>query len=1199
MQIKELFTKPIDRPIVGVIKADQSDADSVWQELEEYVVTKELDEHLRKFFDAYLQTIDNPKDPAISGRIGVWVSGFFGSGKSHFIKILSYLLENREVTKDGVTKRAIEFFADKIQDPMLAGDIKRAVNSDVDVILFNIDSKADSTDGRDAILRVFLKVFNEKLGFSGDHPHIAHMERYLAGKGKLDAFRAAYEVSSGESWESERDAYQFHTDTVAKALTKALGKDIKDADNWLERFEGDFSLSVENLAKWVREYLDDKGPKHRIVFLADEIGQFIGQDTHLMLNLQTIAEDLGTACAGRAWVVVTSQEDIDAVLGEVRASKANDFSKIQGRFQLRRSLSSANVDEVIQKRLLAKTDAAKSELAATYKAKVDILKNQLSFNNVGMTLRPYADDMDFVNVYPFAPYQFVLVQKIFETVRKAGATGIHLARGERSMLDAFQTAAISVSTEQADILVPLHRFYPAIESFLEGVVKSTIDNAASDASLEPFDGLVLRTLFLIRYVDEIKGNVDNLVTLFIDCIDANRLALRNEIEASLQRLEKVTLISRSGEDYFFLTNEERDISREIKAVDLNSAEEAKLLGEIIFDDVLGSLRKYRYPLNNKDFGVNRLCDLHPYGTRTDGDLVVSVVTPLCDDYEMFGDAKCITQSTEDHGQVLIKLDNEKSLGRELRTYLQTEKYIAHKSDGSAPSTTMTILRERAHENRQRRERLKAFVDRLLREGRYYAAGQLRENKATSAKAAIDDTLNYLVENTFPKLGMLTYTSKNPQTEIKAVLAAPPTDGLRLEGGDANPEALKEVAGYVDLMNARNHQVVLYDLIENRFGRRPFGWNDWEVLLLVVRLVMAGEISLVLDGATLSSDRIYNAIEGTNKWRRVTVVKRKTVDKGNIQAARNIAKDVFGTLAPDGEDALSTFIMKGFEGWLSDLQRWKPLADTGSYPGGSDIANALGVVNKTLTIVNTYEFIGHFIERKDDLLELTETMAELRNFYNSQRPAWDTLRAAHGIFQSNRYELDKNADAASGLGRIEEILNASAPYDMIKEAEGLIEKVGKVNDGLVKLRRKQAVEHIDERIDAVKEALEALGNADPELSNACLHPLQAIRKRVEGQDSLAHVEAAQGEAGDAQYDALDRIDAEKARRKAEADGKTQGANDHGQSGYAHEPRETVVLKPANLTTKHWLESEEDVDAFLERLREELLKNLKDNKRVRIQ
>ncbi|MGB5825771.1 MAG: BREX system P-loop protein BrxC, partial [Pseudomonas mandelii] len=352
MLIKNLFTRPINRSINGVIKADQDDAESVWQELDEYVITRELDQHLRSFFESYLAALDNPQ--AASGRVGVWISGFFGSGKSHFLKILSYLLENKRVSREGDTRQAIDFFERKIADPMLAADIKRAIAADTDVLLFNIDSKADSGDGRDAILRVFLKVFNERLGFCGDHPHIAHMERYLDDQGKFVAFKQAFAEASGSTWEDERDAYHFQVDALATALSQTLGQEIKDADAWVERFENDFNLNVESFAKWVKDYLDKRGKDQRIVFLVDEVGQFIGQDTHLMLSLQTITENLGTVCGGRAWVLVTSQEDIDAVLGEVRASKANDFSKIQGRFKTRLSLSSGNVDEVIQRRLLDK-----------------------------------------------------------------------------------------------------------------------------------------------------------------------------------------------------------------------------------------------------------------------------------------------------------------------------------------------------------------------------------------------------------------------------------------------------------------------------------------------------------------------------------------------------------------------------------------------------------------------------------------------------------------------------------------------------------------------------------------------------------------------------------------------------------------------------------------------------------------------------
>lgn len=1201
MKVKEIFERPIGRPINGVIKAEQFDSESVWQELDEYIVTKELDVHLRKFFEAYLNAIDNARDPDVASRVGVWVSGFFGSGKSHFIKILSYLLANREVSKDGKTRKAIEFFDNKLEDPMLAADINRAVGSSVDVILFNIDSKASNTEGRDVILRVFLKVFNELLGYCGDHPHIAHMERYLAQKGKLQAFQDALSADFGIDWLLERDAYQFHSDALAASLSKVLGDEIKDADSWLDRFEKDFGLSVESFAKWVKEYLDSKGPDHRIVFLVDEIGQFIGQDTHLMLNLQTITENLGTVCQGRAWIVVTSQEDMDAVLGDLRASKTNDFSKIQGRFRTRLSLSGANADEVIQKRLLTKNEPASKALQAVYEQKADILKNQLSFKNVGMTLKPYASKEDFAAVYPFAPYQFQLVQKIFESSRKYGATGLHLAKGERSMLDAFQTGALDVATDEIGVLVPLYRFYPAIESFLEGVVRRAIESVKSNPSLQAFDEQVLKTLFLIRYVDEITGNVDNLVTLFIDEIDADRLKIRNRIEASLQRLEKETLVNRNGEDYFFLTNEERDISREIKDVDLSSGEETRLLGELVFDEVLGSLRKYRYPLNNRDFGIARLCDLHPYGARSEGDLAVSIITPLSDEYGAFNDARCITQSTMDDGQVVIRLDDDKALAREIRTYLQTDKYIKRKHDGSVPPTTVKILRERADENRERRERLKLLIDRLMREAKYCAAGQVRAPAAGSAGAAVEDALGYLVQNTFPKLSFLKHPSKNPQAEIRAVLSAPMDEGLGLENsGTANADALKEVLNYVALMASKSHKVVLYDLIEDRFGRRPYGWNEWETVLLVARLVMMGELSLVSDGTTLTPDAIFSAVDGPNKWRRITVLKRQTVDRASLQKARAIAKDVFQQIAPDGEDALTAHVRAALSGWDRSLNSWRPLAETRSYPGSAAIADALGVIAKALAIQDSFQFLGHFIEYKDDFLDLADSVAELQNFYDAQKPTWDKLRKARQGFDLNRYELVKDDDAAAGLKRIEEILAAESPYGMIKDAETLISRVGEINNRLIQSRRDHAITLIDGHISKVKAELEAVG-ASPQLRNQCLHPVQSIRRSVETEGSIAHIYQQQAAARDAADEAFSAI--EKAARQpalvpangGEAPAGQQPAEPQVQKPPAKKRR---IVQPMRLAGASYLETREDVDAFLDKLRRELEDAISNNERVEI-
>ena len=261
MHIRNIFEKNLFRPINGVVKADEQDREIVWQELDEYVVTKELLRHFNKFFKSYLDAVDNPKDPVITARMAVWISGFFGSGKSHFLKILSYLLGNRKAINvlSSEERRAVEFFEEKLADAFLLGEVKRAVATDTDVIIFNVDSKAATKDSRDAILDVFLRVFNEMQGYSGDVPYLAQMERYLDSKGQYGPFKAAFAEVAGAAWEDERDAFLMMRDEVIAALSKALGKSEEAAAKWFDDAEQTFKINIEGFAKLVKEYLTARG----------------------------------------------------------------------------------------------------------------------------------------------------------------------------------------------------------------------------------------------------------------------------------------------------------------------------------------------------------------------------------------------------------------------------------------------------------------------------------------------------------------------------------------------------------------------------------------------------------------------------------------------------------------------------------------------------------------------------------------------------------------------------------------------------------------------------------------------------------------------------------------------------------------------------------------------------------------------------
>ncbi len=1189
MLIRNLFVKDISRPINGVVKADQLDEQAIFQELDEFVVTRELDGHLDRFFTRYCEALDGNEEQRAD--IGVWISGFFGSGKSHFIKVLSYLLANQTHRHDGTERQAVDFFEDKIEDGLLLANIKRAVAAHTDVILFNIDSKADNRAGREAILAVFLRVLNEMQGYCGDFPHVAHLERHLAGRGLLTTFHDAYRKVAGAEWVKERDAYEFHRDQVVEALSTTLGQSKESCEKWVDGAEDNFALTIENFAKWVREYLDSQGPEQRLIFLVDEVGQFIGTDGHLMLNLQTLTEELGTLCEGRAWIVVTSQEDIDAVVGEIGGSKANDFSKIQGRFKTRLSLSSANVDEVIQGRLLAKRPEAHEELERVFGKKGDVIKNQLTFKNTGMTFKSLRDAEDFARNYPFVPYQFQLLQKVFESIRKAGATGLHLAQGERSLLDAFQSAAKAVAGLEIGAAVPLYRFYPSIESFLDSSVKRTIDQSRENPSLEEFDTHILEVLFLIRYVDEMKGNLDNLVTLCLDQLDADRLSLRERIEASLRRLETESLISRNGDNYFFLTNEERDISREIKNTDLVSGQDTRFLAELIFQEVFGDRRKYRYPVNKKDFPINRFCDLHPFGNRQDGGLVVTAITPLADEYGTYQEGKCILESSEGDGKVLFKLPDDESLGRELRVYLKTEKFLKTKDDGTLPPSTKRIHQDLAEDNRGRRARLVALLENLLGEAEVYACGQRRQSQTTSPSAALDAALEYLIGNSFGKISYLEHLRDNPLPEIQAVLRREDVtqSALDLDGPTSNPKAIREVRDYIELATKTSQQILLGDLLEKRFGQRPFGWPEYETLLLLARLHAVGEIRFVLGGSLMPSDQVYEAITARNKWSKILIRQRVSTQPEDLQRARRLGKDLFAQMGPDGEEALYLFLHSKLQDQRSRLHEFKALVATGNYPGRDEIETGLDLVAPLLAIEDSNNFLARFLEQAEPLRGFVDPYFDLKNFFEKQKPTWEALRHAAQRFGQNRLQLDRYPEAQSGLERIQEILEDTQPYDRIHETQGLIEAVSKVNEELLAEERAQTHATLEEHLDAIAKDLSEV-EAPDSFRNACLHPLESLRDRCANLESIPHLAQARAEGQRLKDHALSKIE-EFASERA----KTAAATD------ATKPpplKPRRVIKPARFAKAVYLETEADIDRFLNDLREELAKAIADGARIEI-
>jgi hypothetical protein len=304
----------------------------------------------------------------------------------------------------------------------------------------------------------------------------------------------------------------------------------------------------------------------------DEVGQFIGQDSKLMLNLQTVMETLATVCKGRAWVFITSQGDLQKVLGKFRPELGQDFSKIAGRFKTRLTLTSADVREVIQKRLLAKKEDEPPVLTAIYDREQDNMRTLFRFGEGSMEFKGWRGSDEFCGFYPFHPYQFDLFQRAMERLSQHDAfTGKHTAIGERSMLAVFQEVAKQLLEREVGDLAPFDLMFDGIAASIRGDFQTSVRQAERQLD-NPIAVRVLKALFLLKWVREFKATPRNVAILLIDKPDVNIAAHEKAVREALDYLEAQSYLQRNGEVYEFLTDLEKDIEVEIKNTEIEEAQ---------------------------------------------------------------------------------------------------------------------------------------------------------------------------------------------------------------------------------------------------------------------------------------------------------------------------------------------------------------------------------------------------------------------------------------------------------------------------------------------------------------------------------------------------------------------------------------------------------------------------------------------------
>ena len=1047
MKLQHIYKSDINRDINGVIKVAQDDNASIEQELREYIITRELRKHFNTFLNNYEKSMNSPTD-----KIGVWISGFFGSGKSHFLKMLSYVLSNDTVSG----KKAVDYFYDKFDDPMMFAQLERCAAVPTDTILFNIDSKSPLNKDKTAILRVFAKVFYEYRGFYGDDLKVAKLEQFIEKSGKMDAFKEKFAQFHGESWEESRDAFAFFEDDIVDALIEVMGMSETAARNWFNGTET-ADMSIEQLVKEIKEYIDSKGKNFRLLFMIDEVGQYIGSDGSLMLNLQTIVEEIGSKCGGRVWVMVTSQEAIDSIT----KISGDDFSKIQGRFNTRLSLSSSSVDEVIKKRILAKTDNAANMLALNYSKNSAVLKNLFTFNGAVLDLKGFSSEYDFVETYPFVPYQFRLMQNVLAQIRKHGNSGKHLSGGERSMLSGFQEAAQVIQDKDENALVPFSLFYNTVHTFLESAIRRVIDRCQRAADnydgIEQYDVSILKLLYLIRYVDDIKANIDNIATLMVEDIRADKINMRKKIQESLDRLVSQNYIARNGDTYTFLTDDEQDIEREIRNTPVDSATIVQSISQIIFGDLYIS-KKFKY--GKYDFPYDQIIDDTTIGQLT-GAVRLHILTVASDLYNA-GDQMLLMRSNVDN-EAILHLSDKYPYFDELENAAKIRKYVKSRNVAQLPEAIQHIIRGKQQQATAYEKTAKEHISAALVEAKVYVAGEITSIKTSSVKDKIETAMSGLVESVYAKLG---YIKRNFDNDAELLQILTNQNGQMTLGGGLtvyNPEAVEEVTQYLELQNMKMLPTSMGD-IQRRFSAIPYGWREFDIAAVFCTLVALQKATLHYSGNQIqpTDKHIPDYLRRRTEIDKTLVKRREIVSPVLMKKSREFLKEYFNTMdLPSDEDGLISFVLSGFEAERDKLQTLlSSHYTTGSYPDKAIIENGIKLCSELLSQKkDNTALLNKMVALSDDFLDLAEDLTDVLSFFKNQKPIFDSAVSLLNTLSTENEYLQTEQAATMAIAQIRMILGMQKPYKKIADLPNLMQDVQLVYDQLLDFKRQDACSEI--------------------------------------------------------------------------------------------------------------------------------------------
>lgn len=882
MKIAELFpsTRDIYRPIEKVITYAASQEARLKAEVTEYIVTDSIEEQ----FEELLGKMQLAMEQGGQNEVGVWVSGFYGSGKSSFTKYLGLALDN-EVTVDGVP------FLRHLQDRMNRPQTKALLNTlasryPAAVVLLDLASEQVAGATMAEVSTVLYYKVLQWAGYS-QNLKVAAFERRLKQDGRYDKFTARVEADTGLSWDHIQNdpltidsllpqmAHEFYP-----ALFRSADAFTPDAAD-IVRFETD---RVQEMIEIVRE----KTGREYILFIIDEVGQYVGARPNLIQNLDGLAKNLKNIGDGKVWIVGTAQQTLTEDDPKA-AFNSSELYKLTDRFPIHINLESNDIKEICGKRLLNKSATGEEILGELY----DRHGQALRHNTRLQAAAQYASDFDratFVNLYPFLPAHFGLLLNLLSALAKSTG-GIGLRSAIKVIQDILiePSHGLSAAEQTVGWLATTATIYDALERDIRrsfGSIHHAASKVMEHYPQSPTHQEVAKTVAILQILNNMPVNAHNIAALLQPAVDASaRLA---GVEAAIAELSEDRFVpfgEQEGNLRFF-SEKLNEIDHERSQMPVRAIESKRIRNEALraaFSPApatrIHQSRTVTAGLKLASGGQITALD----GERETVQLVVEFAEPA--DYETVR-TRLLEESSQRSNQHSIYL-----VGRNQPEIDETVGDI-YRCNAIAQSYRNDLdkeVRDYCASLEKRAERLtekaRQLLKRSLGQGSFLFRGQMTASDSLhpDVHEAAKKQLEGIAGQVFDRYAEAPVRADTTLAEkflrvgnLRAVSAELDPLGLvEMHNGapriQSSHRALVSIRDYL-----HRHGLVEGKRLSDHFTEAPFGWSPDTLRYMLAGLLVAGEISLKLSGRTITvtGQQAIDALRTNNSFRAVGVELRE-------------------------------------------------------------------------------------------------------------------------------------------------------------------------------------------------------------------------------------------------------------------------------------------------------------------------------------